>query len=361
MENTLDIFRNDAFSFTSLQRVVDSTPYIPQMLGDMGLFDDKPINTENVLIYEKDGGFKLIPTTERGTPEIEQVRRSGRLFALKTRRIAKKDSVRAGDLGPGIADMALPQNIRERNAAQLVAERTQQLKTDSEATKELHRLGALQGKILDVSYDADGEVSIDVVGNFFDEFNVPQPPVVDIDFTSPALDERNARMFFQENVVVPIQTSLKARWSPNVEIHALVGDDYWGQLNRNAAFYRLYELMLQGRQLAMAANPLARTNNWETVYFGGIYWTNYRGSTDGEIGVPSQDAIFFPKGARDVFNVYWAPGETMNDITGKGRPEYLYIQPDTRTQIAEFVDIHHRSYPLYACIYPKALMRSTLD
>src|SRR3546814_1187488 len=61
----------------------------------------------------------------------------------------------------------------------------------------------------------------------------------------------------------------------------------------------------------------------------------------------------------DLFNVYWAPGETLNDITAPGRPEYLYIQPDVRTQMPSFVDFFFAAYPLYACIFPSALMRAT--
>src|SRR3546814_9221281 len=52
----------------------------------------------------------------------------------------------------------------------------------------------------------------------------------------------------------------------------------------------------------------------------------------------------FRSGAPDVFNVYWAPGETLNDITAPGRPEYLYIQPDVRTQMPSFVDFRSEEH-----------------
>lgn len=351
METVLDIFRNDAFSYTSLQRVVDNAPYIPQTLGEMQLFDSKPIDTVEVLIYEKDGGFAIIPTTERGSPDIQQVRRSGRLFGLKTPRISKKDTVRAGEIGPGIADMALPQNIRARNAAQLVADRTSQLKTDMDATKELHRLGALQGKVL----DADG---VRVIADYFDTFGVAQPATVNINFASDALGVNEAQMYFQETFYTPMQTVLQGRWMPNTTIGALVGAGFWGKLMRNPAIREIWKLEQTGRAIARAANPLAAPNNWQSVEFGGIRFMNYRPSTAGEIAVPANQAILFPIGAKDVFNVYWAPGETFLDATEKGKPEYLYIQPDPNTAMPSYIDIVMRSYPLYACIFPKALMRA---
>lgn len=349
METILDIFRNDAFSYTSLQRVVDNAPYVPQALGDMGLFESKPIDTVEVMIYEKDGGFAIIPITERGAPDIQQVRRNGRLFALKTVRLSKKDSVRAAEL-TGLGNMALAQPVRVRNAATLVADRTSQLKSDMEATKENHRLAALQGKLL----DADGSVVFD----YFNVFGVAQPPVVNIDFAAAALGIDEAMMYFQETFMLPMRTALEHRWTPNARIGALVGDVFWGKLMRNPAFREVYKIMLHGRELARAANPLVAPNNWETVYFGGVYWMNYRGSTGGEIAIAANKATFFPIGAKDVFNVYWAPGETLRDATMPGRPEYLYVQPDTRTEIADHVDVYLRSYPLYACIFPKALMQA---
>src|SRR3546814_20505910 len=67
----------------------------------------------------------------------------------------------------------------------------------------------------------------------------------------------------------------------------------------------------------------------------------------------------FRSGAPDVFNVYWAPGETLNAISAPGRPEYLYIQPDVRTQMPSFVDFFLAAYTLYACIFTPSPMRAT--
>lgn len=351
METVLDIFRNDAFSYTSLQRVVDNAPFIPQALGDMMLFEPKPIDTEEVLIYEKDGGFALIPFTERGSPDIQQIRREGRLFGLQTPRLSKKDTIRAGEL-TGLSNMALPETVRVRTAAQLIADRTSQLKTDMEATKEYHRLAALQGKLL----DANGSVKYD----YFSVFGVAEPAVVEINFASANLGEDEAMMYFQETFKVPMEVALKQRWTPNTRIAALAGDQFWGKLMRNKAFREVYKIEQQGRVLARAANPLVAPNNWMSVDFGGVTWMNYRGSTAGEISIATDEATFFPIGAKDVFNVYWAPGETLKDANQLGRAEYLYVQPDTRTELADHVDIVMRSYPLYACIYPKALMRAAL-
>lgn len=351
METVLDIFRNDAFSVAALQRLVANMPFIPQLLGSMELFDPQPLTgTDKVIMYEEDGSVRIIPFSERGSPDAQQLRNQGRMYALQTRRVSKKDSVQASEL-LGIADMTLPQKIRIKRAATLVDKRTQALKNDMAMTKEFHRIAAIQGKLL----DADGTT---VVYDYFAEFGVTPPTTISINFAS--LTEDETAMYFQETITRPMQLVLKNRWIiGRTRVGALVGDSFWGKLMRNPAIRESWKRQETGRQIAMSVNPLLKANMWEEVTVGGITFINYRGSTLGEIAIADNTAIFFPIGAADVFNVYWAPGETMETVVGEGQPEYLHIQPDTRSQMVSFVDIFVRAYPLYACIFPKALLKAT--
>lgn len=351
MELTLDIFKNDAFSVQSLQRVVKKAPYIPQELGQMQLFTPKPILTKEVLLYEEDGSVNIIPVTERGSPDIMQIRDQGRLRALSTARLSKKDTVRAGELF-GVANMAFPENVRLRNATDLVNARIQKLKTDMEATKELHRYGAIQGKLVTTRRDGSAYTV-----NFFTEYGIAEPTAVSLDFS--AITEDELMMEIQETFLQPMILSLQGRATPNVRIAALCGDTFWGKLMRHPAVREYYKLQQTGAMLAMQNSPLTAPNLWGKLWFAGIEWIHYRGSTNAEIAVPTNQAVFFPIGAQDVFNVYWAPGETLLDVTSPGEPEYMYIQPDVKSAMPEYVDIVLRSYPLYACIYPACLMKAT--
>lgn len=346
MEMTLDIFKNNAFSTIQLQRTVDNAPYIPQTLGSMQIFEPKPIETLEVLLYEKDGGFALIPFSERGSPDVQQIRREGRIRALPTFRLSKKDTVRAGEL-TGIADKALPENIRIRNAMDLVNERTSQLKTDLEATKEYNRLNALQGYTL----DADGSTRL----NMFTQYGMSVPSVVNFNFSTIAAG--TLAVYIQQNVRDPILDSLKQRKTPTTTVHALVGDTFWYSLIQHADVREIWKLEQQTRAITMAMNPLAQPPRYESITFGNVTFHHYEGSTAGEIDVGTNDAHFFPVGAKDVFCAYWAPGETLLDATGKGKPQYLYVQPDPNDQMPSYVDIVLRSQMLYACIYPAALLK----
>src|SRR3546814_596578 len=168
-------------------------------------------------------------------------------------------------------------------------------------------------------------------------------------------------VYFQRNFYDPIIAVLKAngRFVPGVRIGALVGDEFWYSLITHPDVRARWEAIEQAEVVALAMNPLLNLPTYAEITIGQITFQHYEGSSVGDIDIDPDDAVFYPIGAPDVFNVYWAPGETLNDITAPGRPEYLYIQPDVRTQMPSFVDFFFAAYPLYACIFPSALMRAT--
>jgi hypothetical protein len=327
-------------------------PFTPQALGQMNLFKSHPIDTEFVIIYSENGMVRFIPITDRAAPDIMAERKKGEFRALRTVRLSKKDSVRASEL-LGIADATFPLEQRLRTAVGLTNERMGQLRTDMEATKELHRLGALQGKLL----DADGTT---VVYDYFAEFGVAAPVVIDLNFAT--LTEAEIAIVLQETFYMPMMRSLQVRnggqgMALGVTVGALVGDTFWGKLMRHPGFREIYKLEMQARAIARATNPLVTPPVWTEIEFGGVRWIHYMGATTGPLRIVTDEARFFPIGAQDVFDVYWSPGETLGTVTGVGREEYPIIRPDPRND-PEFVDLTLRSYPLYCCIYPKALMRA---
>src|SRR3546814_5075383 len=99
-------------------------------------------------------------------------------------------------------------------------------------------------------------------------------------------------------------------------------------------------------------NPLLNLPTYAEITIGQITFQHYEGSSVGDIDIDPDDAVFYPIGAPDVFNVYWAPGETLNDITAPGRPEYLYIQPDVRSEehTSELQSLMRISYAVFCLI-----------
>lgn len=354
MDRTLDIFKNDAFSQANLRRVLPNMPFTPGALGQMNLFQPHYIDTETVLIYMENGMIRLIPDTLRGAPDILAERQTGEFRAVKTRRLSKKDDVRASEL-LGLADQTFPLDQRLRTAAGLVNQRMGQLRTDMEATRELHRLGAIQGKLL----DADGTT---VLVNYFDVFGIAEPTPVGVNFGTLTEDEIAA--FFQAEFYIPMYRSLQVRSGgtgmvPAFRVGALVSDDFWFELMKHPGVREIWKLNMQARAIAEAQNPLVTPPLWESFTFGNVTWIHYMGALSGPLQVPDGEAIIFPIGAKDVFDVYFSPGETLSQVQGVGQELYPMLRVDPRDD-PEFIELFLRSYPLYACIYPQVLMRAEI-
>jgi hypothetical protein len=342
MDETLDIFRGDYFSATTLDEVADNVPYQPQALGSLGIFDPKPIRTTTVMVSYKNGSFEIVPTTERGGPETPIGRRDRKLHYFETKALRQKERVNSHELTDILANNR-PLEVRLQDAITEVNDRAGIMRTNNEVTLERMRLGALQGILL----DADNSVIYD----YFAEFGVPAPVAVQFNFAT--ITPNQLVNFIEVNIVRPMIRALGSRAGASVRIGALVGDNFWAGLMTHDAVMRTY---LNWQAAVQLRQGLAAP--WGQFDFGGVTWMNYRGTDDGTtIAIGVNEAIFFPIGARDVFRNYLSPGERFRDQGKKGQEVYLIVSPDPRENMDEYVDIRVRTYPLPICVFPKALMR----
>lgn len=354
MEEILSIFRNDAFSATTLDRIAPILPYIPQILGQLNVFDDRPIRTKTVEIWNDNGFINMVPTTERGAPDPLLGRGNATLHTLRTYRLSQRDRLQASEIQDLIA-LPLGSAAQLRGMAQEIAERGARMRQQNEYTLEAHRLGALQGKVL----DADGTT---VIRDFWAEFGISEP--AEIYFNFPAIANGTLIQFITDNIVKPMIRALANRANPGTKIHALVGDSFWAKLIAHPDVVRTFELQATGTALAaalrgnvIADSSMNRGNAWGTLDFAGVTFINFMGTLNSDIAIGSDKARFFPVGGTDIFRAYWSPGERMNDVNNPGQAAYLILQPDTRTQMNEYVDIYFRNYPLFACLFPQGLLK----
>lgn len=360
MDEALDIFRSDGFTVASLDRIVKNVNFVPGAIGRLGVFTPKPVRTRSIEIMQDQETLRLIPTTEVGAPSVQQARDSGLITNIRTYRLAKDDRVEGHELQDILGNYQNPNDPGMlRDAATLVTQRAAKLKQEWAMTAEYHMLGALQGKVI----DADGTT---VVRDYFAAFSVTQATLVSVDFAG--LAQANFNQYWVDNFTRPITRALKDRIMPggNANIVALVGDAFWAKLMTHPGFYQAVLTAQLGNSLVLSqgnrdASTLFANNAWQQVSFGGVTWINYLGTDDGTtIAIPSRNAIFFPAGVQDVFRQYMGPGESISLANQLGEPWYLFVQPDPRTQMNEYVDISLKSYPLFAAIYPQVLLRATI-
>lgn len=334
----MNIFDSDAFSTFELTGALEKTDYKPQMLGGMGIFEVDRVRTQTVAVEKRDNVLALIPASERGAPLAQREDEKRDIRDFRTVRLAKGDALYAHEI----------QNIRaygtnsELKQVQGEVNRKQaRLLDDLELTWENHRLGALQGIVL----DADG---VSVIRNWYTEWGIAQPAEITFSFGATDFDLRTEC----HAITRLMMRAAKGAWNPSTEVHALCGDSFFDTLINDPSVTRTYENW-------EAAAALRGDLAFQTFGFGGIMWHNYRGTDDNStVAVATDKAKFFPVGAPGVFKVAYSPGESFDWANQPGRDMYSVIVPDRDRN--QKVEIEVYSYPLFMCTRPEMLQRATL-
>lgn len=337
----MDVFKADAFSMASMLKAIENVDYKPQLLGSLNLFEPNPIDTRVVTVESRDNVLSLIPTSPIGAPPSQLSADKRLVRNFNTVRIAKQSRIMADEV-QGIRAYGSVTELEQVQAK--VARRMQRLHDDVELTWEFHRLGAVQG----ILADANG----DPIFNYFTEFGVAQPAVVDFNFGTLAAGE--VRPLIEGQIVRPMIRAAKGAITTTSRIVALVGDDFWD------AFVN-HDEVRQSYLNWTAAESLRDATAFSTFRYAGVDWINYRGTDDNStVAIAADEAKFFPANAPGVFEVAWAPAEFMDAVNRPGVPVTPLVLPDPSGRDA-FVDVEVYSYPLFICKRPLTLRRAALD
>jgi hypothetical protein len=335
---TLDIFNQDAFSTTELTDFIKRQDFIPSTLRDMSLFQPQPIRTTDFWVELKNGEIALIPTSERGAPRFENAKQKRSAVSFQTVRLLKGDTITASEL----------QNIRAEGEAEKlkevqseVTDRFDTIAGDMDLTEENLFLGAIQGILV----DADG---VTVLENFFTKFGITQATEVDFDLDN-ATPASGALLKVCTGIQRAMQRAGKGAFLPTTEIVAFVGDAFWDDLVAHPEVKGAYN-----NWVASAAFSNDKKAFGE-FYWGGIYWKNYRGTDDNStVSIATDEAKFFPRGARKVFKVAYSPAETFEFVNTRGMARYARVIPDLVRN--EKADVELSSYLLPYCARPEMLL-----
>lgn len=334
---TMDVFNQSAFSAVSMLTLVDRLGYVPGFLGSIpGLFDPVPVTTDVVWIEERTNAPALIQTSLRGEPPKQKGNEKRAARAFRTLRLAQASRIMASQL-QGIraagSDTELQTLERELARRQLINRR------DMELTWENMRLGCVQGLVL----DADGTTLFDWAA----ELQQVIPAEIDFDLDNPAPASGAIRIKCNA-VTRSILRALGGLGGNAVSVRALVGDNFWDLFTAHTEVRQTY---LNWQDAA----ALREGNAWQSFNYGGITWTNYRGTDDGAtVGINTNQAKFFPVNA-GIFQIAWAPGESFEFVNTMGRDIYPGIVLDRDRN--SYADIELYSYPLPVCTLPQALAR----
>ena len=324
----LDIFKTDAFSAVSLTDAILKAPYKPGRIGALGLFRERGMVTTTAVVEQKDGQLSLIATSPRGGPasSIGRASRSARAFIAP--HLERESKVMADEV----------QNVRafgSENALeavqQVVGERLTDLRAMHEVTLEYHRVGAIQGKIL----DADGATAI---YDLFDEFGIVQQTSE----LNPDSDPRG------DAIAIQRLAEAELGGDPVTGYRAFCGDTFFDALVGGTKVKE---------SLQYQESALLRTDLRAGFEFGGITWENYRGKVGNVDFFPTDAAFVVPVGP-SIFATYFAPADFLEAVNSLGLPLYAKMAFDS--DFNRWVKIHTQSNPLALCLKPRAVVKVTL-
>jgi len=345
----MDIFNQKAFDMISLTDTVNKQPYKPQLLGRMGLFEEKSSRTVQIAIEEKTGSLSLVPTTRRGAPATQNAHNLRGIRNFSAPRIALEDRVLAEEI-QGVR--AFGSETELQGVQQVVSDRFGEMNDKVETTIEFHRAGAVQG----IVKDSDNTT---VIYNFFTEFGVSQ------DTTDFVLGTSGTEILDKCTAVRNnIQNELGSEGGDDIDILCLCGPVFFGKLIKHAKVtgaYTQWRAWMSGAP-NYGHDPLTMDLRYKGFNFGNITFMVYRGSVGGvsfidEATINANGVAFAFPMIGGLFSTVYAPADFMETVNTPGLPRYAKVAPDTRFN--QYVDLHLQSNPLCYCKRPKVLQKLT--
>lgn len=411
---SLDIFKQDPFKTITLTQAVEKVPYVPDQLTTMGVYEDTPVRTEELWVEERQGALSIVPFSDRGAPGTQRTAEKRKARPFKVPRLRVEDTITAREMA-GIREFGSEtelMQVQKEVMRRLVGPTG--LRSQLAFTQERHKLACVQGKLI----DADGSVLYD----WYDEFGIIPNPTVTFGLAANTAGTirplaatiartmaRKAQGAFRQGTSI-IALCGDAFFDKFVT-HADVEKTYanWeaaaalrvGTAFKDFAFADITWINYRGTDDTFAVQcactngdatvtPVslvgieegmnvsgqsldegttvdslgAVTFELSAVFAGpsGTYTFNF-GAGDsstggGAIAIPSNEAIFFPKGAPGVFQRGLSPGDSAEWINTLGKAEYVRTIPDRDRN--EWVKLEVDNYPLHICTRPEVLFRARM-
>ena len=329
-----NVFKSSLFETTTLTAAINEAETPPQRLAELGLFEESGVPTTSVVIEKKGNVLQIVPAKARGadpTPMREETRRA---INLTIPHMPARDKLYADEV----------QNVRafgSENELQGVQQRRdeklQNMNRTLDNTEEYHRLGAIQGLVL----DADGSTVYDL----FDEFGVtePDPFYLDLDAAWATTDGGVIRGQLQ-SVKTEIRKALFNARVPSV--WAPSGEVFFKKISNHPEVRETY--MAQA-----AANDLRNGDASDAFSYGGVMFELYPGY--GDVELPEDECRFVPMGVPGLFISRFAPAPWFDAVNTIGLPRYAMATLDPTGQ--KYIDLEAQTNGLHICTRPEVLFK----
>lgn len=326
----MSIFESELFGVNNLTASINQQETVPGRIGELGIFEESGMTSTVAKIEHKQGKLKLVSNQPRGSVGQSLGSENRSIIAVNATHLPQIDSVMADEVN-GVRAFGTENQFE---AVQTVIDgKTARMRRNIDATIEYHRVGALQGKVL----DADGAT---VIHDLYQIFGIKKA-TGKINFGSDNVKNKSRewRRVSQNNLGMTTVPSYRA----------LCGTEFFDEMTAADETSRAWERYNDGEML--------RNDIKDAFLFGGIYWEEYAAMLGGNYLIPKDKAILIPEGVAELFITRFAPADYMDAVNTIGLPYYASSESMKHNK---GVELESQSNPVNLCTIPNAIIELSL-
>ena len=335
-----NILTSDEFSLSALTSVAQQIPPAPSVLGDLGIFNEKPIDTLSVTVEYMDGLISLVDPTPRGGAGETTSHAKRKMVSFPVPHFQRDDHVSADEVS---ARRAFGSPDQMETVMGRIADKIARHKNDLDLTLEYQRIGAISGKLTNKA----GEVYTDL----FSSFGISEPSAIGFALGTDTTDVRAKAMQVMDTMSDALDIEVGGDAYP---ITALCGSVFWEKLIGHSAVKDTYK--------NWEAAAALRGDGRKPFEFGGIRWVRYRTTAKVKAAknnsplIPDNTARFVVAGIPELYNTYFAPADYNETVNTLGEPIYAKVWPAPNDK---GFPMEVQRNCLSICTRPAALIRAT--
>lgn len=344
----LDIFSNNAaFTVTGLTAALLRTPYVPGLIGRLGLFAPRPIATTTTTIEIKGTRLALVPEVPRGAPPTPNVEDRRALVPFRIPHFPIRDTIMADAV----------QNVRafgtEDQLEALLTVRNERMSSMGlklDVTQEYLRLGSVRGIVVTAA-DRNTGAPLQSI-SLFDQFEVAAQPPRNWPIIGAGLLGQEAAAW--EGQLTGLINDLARSMADELPGGMLGG--IFGVCG--AEFFDAFSMHPERRAafIGIDSRPVIEPLLGTRIQFREVTIEEYRGRTGNVQFVQPKQCHFFPVGVPELFIEVFAPADYNETVNTLGLARYAKMES---LDFDKGVELEAQMNVLPICTSPRALFTVT--
>jgi len=309
-----DLFAaNPAWSVSELTLALNRVPYVPGLVGRLGLFRPERLSTTTTMVEVQGFRLALVPETPRGAPPPPDVVDRATMTAIQIPHFAIRSTV--------VADSV--QNVRAfgtdsqlEGVQTVINQHMESMSRKLDVTLEFLRLGAVRGKVVTAVDRITGAPIVE--RDVFRLFGLTENPVIEWPIIGAgAIGQEQAAWAGQLTEMVNglgRQMADELSGGMYTQIHGICGWQFFDAFMAHPEIRAAY--------IAIENAPLLRDQLGTRFTFRGVTIEEYRGRVGNIQFVEPDVCYFFPVGVPDLFIEAYAPADYLETVNTVALPRY---------------------------------------